>query len=328
MQGKSQKSISEDASKTANRNGSCKYFSHFSRNRRWLFHAVKKRVVYQLACTFVSIYACLYRFWNQRTLDMNVSELLLQERQSAILGKLNMHGRVLAGELAAEFGVSEDTVRRDLREMAAAGLCERVYGGALPVSPATSLNQRMSLARDRKHALALATVSQISAGATVFFDAGSTNLAIAAALPDDMALTAATNAPSIAATLIDKPLVNVILIGGLVDKQVGGALGAKAMRDMESLSPDLCVLGACGIDLAAGVTAVNFEDAEFKRFAATRSRRILVAVTSDKFATAAPYSVLSVAHCDCLVVEHDADPDMLARYRDHGCRTIVASEAV
>jgi DeoR/GlpR family transcriptional regulator of sugar metabolism len=261
--------------------------------------------------------------------DMNMSELLLQERQSAILGKLNTHGRVLAGELAVEFGVSEDTVRRDLREMAAAGLCERVYGGALPVPlVGTSLNQRMSVARDRKQALAVAAVSQISPGATVFFDAGSTNLAIAAALPDNMALTAATNAPAIAAALIDKPLVNVILIGGLIDRQVGGALGAKAMRDMESLSPDLCLLGACGIDLAAGVTAIGFEDAEFKRFAASRSKTVLVAVTSEKFATAAPHCVLSVAHCDCLVVEHDADPDMLARYRDHGCRTVVAGEAL
>jgi DeoR/GlpR family transcriptional regulator of sugar metabolism len=190
------------------------------------------------------------------------------------------------------------------------------------------MNQRMSMARDRKQALALAAVSQISAGATVFFDAGSTNVAIAAALPDDMALTAATNAPAIAAALIEKPLVNVILIGGLVDRQAGGALGAKAMRDMGQLSPDLCVLGACGIDLAAGITAIGFEDAEFKRFAASRSKSVLVAVTSEKFATAAPHSVLSVAHCDCLVVEHDADPDVLVRYRDHGCRTIVAGEAL
>jgi DeoR/GlpR family transcriptional regulator of sugar metabolism len=67
---------------------------------------------------------------------MNTNELLLQERKSVISRKLQTHGRVLAAELAAEFGVSEDTVRRDLREMAAAGLCERVYGGALPVSPA------------------------------------------------------------------------------------------------------------------------------------------------------------------------------------------------
>ncbi|WP_156392968.1 DeoR/GlpR family DNA-binding transcription regulator [Rhizobium sp. Root1220] len=259
---------------------------------------------------------------------MNVNELLLQERQSAISRKLQANGRVLAAELAVEFGVSEDTVRRDLREMAAAGLCERVYGGALPFSSASgSLSHRVGVARDRKQALAMAAVSQIAVGSTVFFDAGSTNLAIAAAFPTDMALTAITNAPAIAAALIDKPAVNVILIGGLVDRQVGGSLGAKAMRDMEMLSPDLCILGACGIDLVAGVTTLGFEDAEFKRFATSRSRKVLVAVTSEKFGTAAPHAVLPMAQCECLVVERDADAGMLAQYRDRGCRTIVAGEA-
>ena len=289
-----------------------------------------KRVCAHLACVLSFVYArfCLIGDEIEKT-GTNMNELLMQERQSAISRKLQTNGRVLAAELAEEFGVSEDTVRRDLREMAAAGLCERVYGGALPVSPAsTSLNHRMGVARDRKHTLALAAVSQIVPGSTVFFDAGSTNLAIAAALPADMVLTAATNAPAIATALLEKPLVSVILIGGLVDRQVGGALGAKAMRDMESLSPDLCVLGACGIDLAAGVTTFGFEDAEFKRFAASRSREVLVAVTSEKFATAAPHGVLPVAHCGCLVVESDADLAVLAHYRERGCKTIVAGDTV
>ena len=74
----------------------------------------------------------------------DMQDFLLRERQTVISERLKTHGRVLAAELALEFGVSEDTVRRDLREMAAAGLCERVYGGALPISPAHgSLTQRM-----------------------------------------------------------------------------------------------------------------------------------------------------------------------------------------
>ncbi|ANL36230.1 DeoR family transcriptional regulator protein [Rhizobium phaseoli] len=250
----------------------------------------------------------------------------MRERQGVISERLRLNGRVLAAELALEFGVSEDTVRRDLREMAAAGLCERVYGGALPVSPAHgSLTQRIGIA-DRKQALARAAAKQIAAGLTVFFDAGSTNLAIANALPAELELTAATNAPAIAAALIDKPAVSVILIGGMMDRQTGGALGAKALRDMEQISPDLCILGACGVDLEAGITAFSFEDAEFKRFATSRSRKVLAAVTSEKFGTAAPHSILPAAHCECLVVEHDADPAVLAGYRERGCRTVIAEK--
>src|SRR6478609_6037690 len=99
-----------------------------------------------------------------------MQEFLLRERQSVISDRLRTDGRVLAAALAVEFGVSEDTVRRDLREMAAAGLCERVYGGALPLSPAGgSLKQRMAFAVDRKQALARAAVAEIVAGSTVFF---------------------------------------------------------------------------------------------------------------------------------------------------------------
>lgn len=262
-------------------------------------------------------------------IGVNMQDFLLRERQSVISERLRTKGRVLAAQLAAEFGVSEDTVRRDLREMAAAGLCERVYGGALPVSPAGgSLRQRMAVAVGRKELLARAAVSEIPAGSTVFFDAGSTNLAIAGALPADLSITAATNAPVIAAALIDKPAVDVILIGGMVDRQTGGALGAKALRDMESLSPDLCVLGACGVDIEAGITTFGFEDAEFKRFATAKSRKVLVAATSEKFGTAAPHSVLPLANCECLVVEHDADPAMLARFGERGCRTVVAERPV
>ena len=184
----------------------------------------------------------------------------------------------------------------------------------------------MSFATERKQALARAAAEEIVAGTTVFFDAGSTNLAIANALPTDLALTAATNAPAIAAALIEKPGVNVILIGGLVDRQTGGSLGAKALRDMEQLAPDLCILGACGVDIEAGLTTFGFEDAEFKRFATSRSKRVMVAATSEKFGTAAPHSVLPVAHCECLVVEHDADATMLREYRARGCRTIIADK--
>ncbi len=92
------------------------------------------------------------------------TELLLRERKTLIQERLKADGRVLAADLAAEFRVSEDTIRRDLREMAAAGLCERVYGGALPLAPsALSLSQRVAMAPERKAALARASVGFISA---------------------------------------------------------------------------------------------------------------------------------------------------------------------
>ncbi|MCF3640052.1 DeoR/GlpR family DNA-binding transcription regulator [Rhizobium sp. TRM95111] len=253
---------------------------------------------------------------------MSVGDLLLGERQTLIRDRLAREGRVIAADLAGELGVSEDTIRRDLRELAAAGLCRRVYGGALPASPAAgSMAERLALDPERKDALARAAVALLPEGSTVFLDAGSTNLAIARAIPADRRLTVATNAPAIAAVLLEKPAVSVIQIGGQIDRDVGGAIGGKALRDVEALRPDICVLGVCGVDRAAGVTAYGFEDAEFKRFVASLSAGVLVAVTNDKLSTAAPYAVLPLGRLSHAVFEADADETELAAFAAAGINT-------
>ena len=109
----------------------------------------------------------------------------VSERQSEILAQLRAKGRVSAHELAQAFDVSEDTVRRDLREMAARGECERVYGGALlPAGQTVPLRTRIADEPDRKAVLGRRVAGLLAEGSAVFFDAGSTNLAIARNLPE------------------------------------------------------------------------------------------------------------------------------------------------
>lgn len=248
------------------------------------------------------------------------SELLLGERQTLIQERLAAYGRVIAADLADELGVSEDTIRRDLREMASAGLCRRVYGGALQLSPSPSFSERVGIDVDRKEALARATMALIASGATIFLDAGSTNLAIARNLPAEKNLTVVTNAPAIAAALIDRPGIDIIQIGGPIDRKTGAATGAKALRDAETLRPDLCILGVCGLHPDAGVTAFSFEEAEFKRFVALHSRTVLTAVTNDKLSLAAPYAVVPLARLHHVVLEADADENNLQELAALGVR--------
>ncbi|MCK3778377.1 DeoR/GlpR family DNA-binding transcription regulator [Ensifer sesbaniae] len=247
-------------------------------------------------------------------------ELLLRERKTLIQERLKAHGRVLAADLAAEFNVSEDTIRRDLREMAAAGLCERVYGGALPVVPAanSTLSERIAMAPERKAALARAAVGMIEPGMTVFLDAGSTNLAIAQLIEPDLPVTVVTNTPLIAAALMEKAGVDLILLGGPLNRAVGAAVSARAQRDAELLRPDLCFLGTCGADAAAGLTAIHFEDAEFKRLIASRSRRLVVAITSDKLGTAAAHGIVDIDDRVALVLEGDAPAEHRAAFEAMG----------
>lgn len=235
--------------------------------------------------------------------------MLTRERQTAIAERLAQNGRVLAADLASAFAVSEDTIRRDLREMAAAGLCERVYGGALariPAPPAAPLARRRDIDARRKDALAKAAAPLLDDGATVFMDAGSTNAALAARLLADRRYTIVTHCPAVALALSPHPHHKVTLIGGRYDAETGACLGAQALGEVERLRPDILVLGACGLDAAAGVTAFDPEDAAIKRRLALASARILVLATADKLGTTAPFAVAEAGALWHLVTETGA----------------------
>jgi DeoR/GlpR family transcriptional regulator of sugar metabolism len=144
---------------------------------------------------------------------------------------------------------------------------------------------------------------------TLFIDAGSTNLAIAHAIPADIRLTVITNAPAIAMALLDSPQIELILIGGTFDRQTGAVIGGKALSDAEMVRTDLCILGSCGIELASGVSASLFEEAAFKRLIAARSKATVAAVTREKLGLPAPYAVLPLSKLSHLIVESDTDPE-------------------
>ena len=245
-------------------------------------------------------------------------DLLSRERQSQIRLRLEAEGRVIAADLARTFSVSEDTVRRDLRELAAAGHCTRVYGGALRREAAMPMAARLHEKPERKAALARALVPLFKPGMLVFLDVGSTNLAVARALPTGLSLTVATHAPVIAAALAERTDMTLILIGGRVSPAIGAALGGPAEREAARLVPDLCILGACGIDAAGGVSVQDHDDASFKRLIAERATCVASAATSDKLGTRAPFSVLPPGGLDHLAVEADASEADLAALAEAG----------
>jgi DeoR/GlpR family transcriptional regulator of sugar metabolism len=239
--------------------------------------------------------------------------ILAAERQQQILERLGREGRVLAAALAEVFATSEDTIRRDLRDLAGRGLCRRVYGGALPVSPASnSVQVRVGEATDRKAALGRALAALVAPGSFIFIDSGSTNLAAAKAFPEGLQATAATHDPAIAAALSARAEVTVWLIGGRVSPQIGAALGGRTLADIEALRPDLAFLGVCALDPVAGIAAFDPEDAEIKRAILRNSRRIASAVLNEKLETSATFAVGRAEGLDCVVLEADA-PEAVAR---------------
>jgi DeoR/GlpR family transcriptional regulator of sugar metabolism len=246
---------------------------------------------------------------------------LPHERQKLIVDRIARDGRVLAVDLAEAFGASLDTIRRDLRELAAAGLCQRVYGGALPVSAASgTLAERELQAPARKAALGRAAAGLVAAGSVVFIDAGSTNRAIAEALPGGREVTVVTSAPSIAAALAGRPGIELVVIGGRIHPRIGAAVGARAVRDVREIRVSLAFLGACAVDAGAGVAAFDPEDAEFKRAVAASADAVAVAVTADKLGTAAPFVVMPAERLAHLITEAGTPPAALAPFAALGVR--------
>lgn len=250
--------------------------------------------------------------------------MLAEERLDLIKRDLAAEGRVMAADLAARFGVSEDTVRRDLRELAKVGICRKVYGGAL--APRTGpINVRTQLAPEAKARLALTAVRLVSVNQTLFIDAGTTNIAIARALPRDMELTVATNAPSIAEALADHASVRVIMLGGLLDRPTGACLGGATLQATGEIYADLFFLGSCGVDTALGTTAFDPGEAEVKRAMAKHSTSLVVAATTDKLATVAPFRVTGPDAITHLIVEAGASPSIFASFAAQGSQVHVAA---
>jgi DeoR/GlpR family transcriptional regulator of sugar metabolism len=249
------------------------------------------------------------------------SHLLPGERQGLIRRRLATTGRVIAADLARELETSEDTIRRDLRDLAAAGVCKRVYGGALPISAAGgSVRARADRDRPQKEALARVAAGLVRPGQILFIDAGTTNAAIARALPEEAALTVATNAPEVALALLGRPGFDIILIGGRLDHGSGGTIGARALREAQAIRADLCFLGACAVEADAGVTGFDADDAAFKRAIAEMSGAVVVAATSEKIGAAAPFAIIPAADVADLVVDAEAPEGETARLALAGIR--------
>ncbi|HEY4293435.1 DeoR/GlpR family DNA-binding transcription regulator [Luteibacter sp.] len=243
---------------------------------------------------------------------------LPRERQQLILERLGRDGKVVATDLALEFRISEDSIRRDLRDLAARGLCRRVYGGALLMQHVAPLDERHRERAELKRTLARVAAGLVGEGQIVFIDAGSTNTALAKALPDHRGLTVVTNAPDVAMAVLGRPGFEVILLGGRVDPRIGGAIGSRTVRQAQDIRADLCFPGVCAIDPERGLWTFDEEETVFKQAIIEASGETVAIATPDKLVASATHHTVPVAGIAHLVVSTDTDPAMLARYRAAG----------
>jgi DeoR/GlpR family transcriptional regulator of sugar metabolism len=234
--------------------------------------------------------------------------MLAAQRRDLLLERLRTDGRIIAKDLAVELGISEDSIRRDLRELAAAGLCQRVYGGALPASPAVAdYTARQQVAVPGKQRVAAAAAALVEPDTAVILDGGTTALAVVHALPLDLRATVVTHSPTVASALAHHRDVEVYLIGGRLFKHSMVACGAAAMEATRGLHADLFLLGVTGVHPEAGLTTGDADEAAMKRALARQAADTYVLASSEKIGTASRFTVLPLSETAGVIT--NAPPD-------------------
>lgn len=251
--------------------------------------------------------------------------MLNAQRRQLILDRLRVDGQVSVAALSQEWEVSEDTVRRDLRDMAEEGLVLRVHGGALPASPAVGdYERREKLSTDVKARLGKAAASLIRPGQVAAIDGGTTNLQLVRALPRELACTIVTHSPLIAAELRGHPHIDVLLIGGRIFRHSQVAVGSETTEAVGRVRTDLFFLGATGLHPETGATTGDWEEAAVKRAFCRAAAETVLLVSPEKWGAASPYQIVPASRLSVLVVDALTAPEALQPYADLGIEVIRA----
>lgn len=268
--------------------------------------------------------SCGFVYLILRGYTRNFTGVLTEERRALILDRLRRDGRVLAAALASEFCVSEDTVRRDLRELAANLRLKRVHGGALPLSRAAvdSVAERGREVSPEQRALAAAAAGLATQGQTIVLDGGTTNLLVAELLPRELAATVITTSPAIALALGEHSDLEVVLAGGRLLTRTGTVVGPDTIQALRTVHADLCFLGLCSLDAAVGITCGEREETFVKRAMIEGAGEVVALATADKLDAVAAHVVAPAAEIDRLVVTDTVPEVRTRRYAERGIEIV------
>jgi DeoR/GlpR family transcriptional regulator of sugar metabolism len=229
--------------------------------------------------------------------------MLTTQRKKLILARLADDGQIVAKVLSNELGTSEDTIRRDLRELAREGKLQRVHGGALPTSAALGdLRVREQVSPKDKTDLGRVGASMIRSNQVVILDGGTTALQVARQLAPDLRATIVTHSPTVAVEAAKHPYVEIIMLGGRLFRHSMVNVGAAVMDAASRLRADLYFMGVTGVHPTEGLTTGDAEEAAVKRALHERAAETVVLASAEKLMAASPFLVTPMAEISLLVV--------------------------
>ena len=257
----------------------------------------------------------------------DMASLLKEERQQLILEAVKDHRQATVTELSRRFDVSEVTIRRDLREMAARGALRRAHGGAVMAayaSPEPPVVQRLGRSEYCKSCIGRAAAALVSDGESVFIGSGSTAAHVARHLVGRKDLTVVTNALTIATELASAPGVTVVVTGGMMRPTELSLVGHITEQSLREVRVDKVSLGMRAINLESGMTNDYLPEVMTDRTIIEMAPELIVVADHTKFGKVASAYVAPVDRVTTLVTNSETSPEILASLREMGVQVIVA----
>ena len=244
--------------------------------------------------------------------------MLKKERQAFIIHKVNLHNKILSSDLSQEINVSEDTIRRDLHELADLKKIIKVHGGALSKSFHNSFQNNNIYSLDKKKIIAQKAAALIKDGMFVLTTGGTTIIEMAKSLPEQLHATFFTGSLPAAFEYMHHPNIEVIIIGDRLSKSSQITVGGAAISTIREIKADLAFLGVNAIDVDNGITDSDWDIVQVKQAMIESSSKVVALSISEKVNTTMRLKVCNVKDINVLITELKPDDPMLASYTTSG----------
>jgi DeoR family glycerol-3-phosphate regulon repressor len=253
-----------------------------------------------------------------------MSQTLIPRRLADIMGIARQSGQVVVEELAVQFAVTPQTIRRDLTELCNAGLLVRVHGGAIVASSVENLgyDARRLVAQTQKRMIGEAAARLIADHSSMFINIGTTTEEAARALVDRTGLLVITNNLHVARLIFQAPGIDVIIAGGSVRRGDGGIMGETAISLISQFRVDTAIIGTSAIDADGTLLDFDIREVLVSRAIIENARRVILLADSSKFARAAPVRVAHLADIDILVTDRLPSEALVKLCRAHDVQVI------
>ncbi|SIO37322.1 transcriptional regulator, DeoR family [Rhodovulum sp. ES.010] len=248
-------------------------------------------------------------------------------RHPGILEIARREGKVTVEGLAEHFGVTLQTIRRDLTELAEAGRLERVHGGAILPSGTTNIGyeERRSLNQEAKRAIARGCAARVPSDISLFLNIGTTTEAVAQELMHHLNLMVVTNNMNVANILVANRDCQIIVTGGTLRRSDGGLIGNLASETIRQFKFDLAVIGCSALDADGDLLDFDIQEVGVSQAILRQSRRTFLVADHSKFQRSAPARIASLAAIDAFFTDRPLAPDLARRCTDWGTEIVVCA---